>query len=108
MYLGILQKTVSALWRAVGQEESLSLSKFYLQMRVVKEIPGRACKITVFSWNGKYIIKLENGPFEQTFKVSEFDILEEELDDILSEDFLSEAMLRFNAMAMSLKKTTNY
>lgn len=77
-------------------------------MRVVKEISGKACKITVFSWNGKYIIKLENGPFEQTFKVSEFDVMEEELDEILSEDFLSEAMTRFNAMAASLQNAINY
>ena len=45
-------------------------------MRVVKEIPHSACKITVFSWNQKYLIKLEQGDFEQTFKVSEFDVLE--------------------------------
>lgn len=77
-------------------------------MRVVKEITGKACKITVFSWNGKYIIKLENGPFEQTFKVSEFDVLEEELDDILNEDFLNEAMTRFNTMAASLKNAIKY
>lgn len=77
-------------------------------MRVVKEITDKACKITVFSWNGKYIIKLENGPFEQTFKVSEFDVLEEEIDDILSADFINEAMTRFDAMAASLRKASNY
>lgn len=77
-------------------------------MRVVKEITEKACKITVFSWNGKYIIKLENGPFEQTFKVSEFDVLEEEIDGILSVDFINEAMARFDAMAVSLRKASNY
>jgi len=77
-------------------------------MRVVKEIQGKPCKITVFSWNGKYIIKLENGPFEQTFKVSELDVLPEELDDILSEDFIKEAMARFKEMSLSLKKSISY
>ncbi|MFY0591176.1 hypothetical protein [Roseivirga sp.] len=77
-------------------------------MRVVKEIDGKACKITVFSWNGKYIIKLEKGPFEQTFKVSEFDVLEEEIDGILSDEFIKESITRFNAMALSLKKAMKY
>ncbi len=76
-------------------------------MRIVKEITGRPCKITVFSWNGKYLIKLESGSFEQTFKVSEMDVLEEELDDILSDTFLNEALKRFDDMAQSLRNSIN-
>lgn len=71
-------------------------------MRVVREIPHQACKITVFSWNQKYLIKLEQGDFEQTFKVSELDILEEELDEILSDDFVGQAIERFKDMQKSL------
>ena len=74
-------------------------------MRVVKEIPHPACKITVFSWNQKYLIKLEQGDFEQTFKVSELDILEQELDEILSEEFVSQAIERFSDMQKSLWKS---
>ena len=73
-------------------------------MRVVREITGKPCKVTVFSWNEKYLIKLEYGPFEQTYKVSMMDYLEEELDDILSDQFISEAMERFQLMGESLKK----
>ena len=76
-------------------------------MRIVKEITGRPCKITVFSWNGKYLIKLESGPFGQTFKVSEMDVIEEELDDILSDTFLNEALKRFDDMAQSLRSAMN-
>ena len=76
-------------------------------MRIVKEITGRPCKITVFSWNGKYLIKLESGPFEQTFKVSEMDVIEEELDDILSDTFLNEALKRFDDMAQSIRSAMN-
>lgn len=72
-------------------------------MRVVKEIPNPNCKITVFSWNQKFLIKLETGPFEQTFKVSEFDVLEQELDEILNESFIAEALKRFADMQDSLK-----
>lgn len=77
-------------------------------MRVVKEYLDKPCKITVFSWNGKYIIKLETGPFEQTFKVSELDILESELDDLLNEDFLNAALKRFQDMGSSLKSALNH
>jgi hypothetical protein len=44
------------------------------RMRVVGEIPHSDCKITIFSWNNRYLIKLEQGLLEQTFKVNEFDI----------------------------------
>ncbi|MFT6053130.1 MAG: hypothetical protein ACJAS3_001078 [Roseivirga sp.] len=72
-------------------------------MRVVKEISNPDCKITVFSWNGKYLLKLENGPFEQTFKVSEMDVLEQELEEILNETFINEAIERFENMGQSLR-----
>lgn len=76
-------------------------------MRIVKEVLGKPFKVTIFSWNGKYLIKLEDGPFEQTFKVSEFDFLEEELDDLLNDVFIEEAQARFNEMAKSLRNAIN-
>ncbi|WP_268123533.1 hypothetical protein [Roseivirga pacifica] len=71
-------------------------------MRVVKEINDKACKITVFSWNGKYLIKLEQGPFEQTYKVSEMDVIEQEIDEILSSEFIAECLERFQQMGETL------
>lgn len=71
-------------------------------MRVVREITDKPIKITVFSWNEKYLIKLEHHGMEQTFKVSEFDVLEQEIDEILSDEFIDEALARFEAMARSL------
>ena len=76
-------------------------------MRVLKEISGKPCKVTVFSWNEKYLIKLEHYGLEQTFKVSEFDVLEQELEEILTEEFMQEAMSRFDEMARSLAKATS-
>lgn len=76
-------------------------------MRVVREITGKPCKITVFSWNEKYLIKLEMGPFEQTYKVSMMDYLEEEIDEMLSEEFISDALKRFDEMGLSLRKALN-
>lgn len=68
-------------------------------MRVISEIAHPALKITVFSWNGKYIIKLERGPFEQTFKISEMDIMNEaDITKLLDEAFISSALQRFSEM----------
>lgn len=72
-------------------------------MRVVGEIPHPACKITLLYWNNKYLIKLESGPFEQTFKVSEFDITSEaDLPRIVDGEFIKQAMERFTDMSRSL------
>jgi hypothetical protein len=72
-------------------------------MRVVKEVTLGEIRVSIFSWNSKYIFKYELGPMEQTFKVSETDILEEtELDDFLEGEFLEEVQERFKEMGESL------
>ena len=72
-------------------------------MRVVREIPNAEFKITIFSWNNRYLIKLEQGLLEQTFKVSELDMAgDEELLSILDAEFLHQAGLRFQEMGQSL------
>ncbi len=72
-------------------------------MRVVGEIPHADCKITIFHWNNRYLIKLERGPFEQTFKIPEYDLAsEEEIKQVVTESFVQSAILRFEAMAQSL------
>ncbi|WP_317172155.1 hypothetical protein [Hymenobacter sp. BRD67] len=43
-------------------------------MRHVADIPFPQVKITLLAWNGKYLLKLEQGPLEQTYKVSELDL----------------------------------
>jgi hypothetical protein len=72
-------------------------------MRVVKEVTLGEIRVSIFSWNSKYIFKYELGPMEQTFKVSETEILEEsELDGFLEGDFLEEVQERFKEMGESL------
>ena len=72
-------------------------------MRVVKEVTLGEIRVSIFSWNSKYIFKYELGPMEQTFKVSETDILEEsELAGFLEGDFLEEVNQRFQEMGESL------
>ena len=73
-------------------------------MRVVGEIPHPDCKITIFQWNNRYLFKLEAGLLEQTFKINEYDISsEEDLKKILNEEFIQQALERFQAMQVSLR-----
>ena len=75
-------------------------------MRVVVEIPHKECKITVFAWNNRYLIKLEQGMLEQTFKVNEYDLDgESELFKIIDNTFIQEALNRFEDMNSSLRQT---
>jgi hypothetical protein len=77
-------------------------------MRVIGEIPHPECKITIFHWNNKYILKLELGPFEQTFKINEFDVSSEEaMKKMVNEDFISQAMARFADMSQSLSEASS-
>ena len=72
-------------------------------MRVIGEIPHPEVKITIFHWNNRYLIKLEAGPFEQTFKIEEYDLSsEDEVKGIVNEEFIQQSIIRFNDMAKSL------
>lgn len=72
-------------------------------MRVIKEIPHSLCKITLFAWNNRYIIKVERGLFEQTFKVAQFDVTgESEVVQMVDEEFVRQCVVRFEEMALSL------
>ena len=74
-------------------------------MRVVGEIPNSKCKITVFAWNNRYLIKLEQGLLEQTFKVNEYDVASEaEVYKIVDKPFVQEALNRFSDMKISLQQ----
>ncbi len=68
-------------------------------MRVIAEIPHSHFKIQIFSWNGKYQLKIEIDQYEQTYKVSETNM--NGLDDVkalITEDFLSKVMGRMISM----------
>lgn len=72
-------------------------------MRLVREISHPDCKITIFSWNNRYLIKLEQGPLEQTYKIPEPDLTsDEDLLTVIDAEFLHQAALRFQDMWQSL------
>jgi hypothetical protein len=75
-------------------------------MRVVAEIPHPQFKISIFSWNAKYIIKIELSSFEQVFKIKETEI--GGLDDVLklvNEPFLEGVMKNFLSMRTSFHES---
>jgi hypothetical protein len=72
-------------------------------MRVVAEIPHRDCKITIFNWNNKFLIKFEQAFLEQTYKINELDVTgESEIRRLIDEVFLKEVLERFSEMRKSL------
>ena len=68
-------------------------------MRVIGDIPHPQMKITIFSWNGKYILKFEIGQFEQVFKISEMDVMGlDAVKQMVDDAFINNVMGRFLKM----------
>ncbi|GAB4036847.1 hypothetical protein [Spirosoma gilvum] len=68
-------------------------------MRFVQDIPHPQFRIGLYSWNSKYIVKIEAGPYEQTYKVSELDLIDPEaIPTLLDEPFLTRVAARFQEM----------
>jgi hypothetical protein len=68
-------------------------------MRLVGEVPHPELKITLFSWNNRYLVKFEQGYLEQTYKIDQFDVSgDEALKRILDPVFLDSVSQRFRAM----------
>lgn len=73
-------------------------------MRIVGNIPHPQMRITVFHMNDKFILKLEAGPMEQTYKFSQDEHPGfEAVQKLVDETFLSNALKRFNEMFLEMK-----
>lgn len=68
-------------------------------MRLVKDIPHERFKIQIFNYNAKYIVKIELGQFEQTFKIGETDVYGvEDVERMITPELLANAIKRFVEM----------
>jgi len=68
-------------------------------MRIIATIPHPKVKISVFQMNNKYLLKMEAGPYEQTYKIYEDEIQSmEQLQAICNEEFMNTVIKRFEAM----------
>lgn len=81
-------------------------------MRVVAELPHPRFKVTVFSWNEKYIVKVEIDQYEQVFKIKEMDVNGlEQVKEMINDEFLDNCMQRFLTMrtdwVSAYKRVTN-
>ncbi len=75
-------------------------------MRFVQDIPHPLFRIGLYAWNGKYILKIDAGPYEQTYKVSDTDVIEEaDILTMLDEPFLQRIAERFRDMDVDWQAT---
>ncbi|MDZ4751753.1 MAG: hypothetical protein SGI87_09080 [Flavobacteriales bacterium] len=75
-------------------------------MRLLENISHPHCRISIFSWNGKYIIELEWGQLKQSFKISHDSVNGvEQVRKMVNVQFLDEAFLQFQQMHSNLAKT---
>ena len=74
-------------------------------MRVVGNIPHPDLLITVFAMNEKYVVKMEAGPMEQTYKIPMDSV--QGLDGVqrfFDDDFMQKVLQRFNEMFLDLQE----
>ena len=68
-------------------------------MRIERKIPHPRFAITVFTWNEKYIIKIEDAHLEQVFKIEKSQVSGiNEVENMLSTSFLLTVLKRFGEM----------
>ncbi len=68
-------------------------------MRIVGEVSHPECKITLLNWNNRYLVKLEKGLLEQTYKISQFELAgEADLYQVVNEAFIRNALRQFDVM----------
>jgi len=78
-------------------------------MRVIAELPHPYFKISIFSMNQKFIVKIERGILEQSYKISEMDITDgvNSVFELLDEEFLTTVTARFKDMGADFKAAYN-
>jgi hypothetical protein len=68
-------------------------------VRLVKDIPHEKYKIQLFQYNGKYILKIELGQFEQTYKIGDTDVYGlEDVEKMITPKLLKNSLTRFIEM----------
>lgn len=69
-------------------------------MRNLGEIPNAHAKISLFAWNGKFLVKFEQGLCEQTYKFEDLELErgESEVRTRLNENFIDKVLGQFQKM----------
>ncbi|MBK0379454.1 hypothetical protein [Mucilaginibacter segetis] len=74
-------------------------------MRIIAELPHPDFKISILNMNQKFIIKIEKGALEQSYKIPEMDLTDgvNSVFELLDEIFLKTVSLRFTEMMKDFK-----
>jgi hypothetical protein len=75
-------------------------------MRIIAELPHPEFKISILNMNNKFIVKIEKGSFEQTYKIPEMDITDgvNSVFELLDDTFLKSVEKRFVEMLNDYKE----
>jgi len=78
-------------------------------MRIIAELPHPDFKISILNMNRKFIVKIEQGNLEQTYKIAEADLTEgvNSVFELLDEEFLKTASTRFTEMRKDFNESYN-
>jgi hypothetical protein len=76
-------------------------------MRIIAELPHPDFKISILNMNQKFIIKIEKGSIEQSYKIPEMDLTDgvNSVFELLDEAFLKTVSFRFEEMKKDFKET---
>ena len=76
-------------------------------MRIIAELPHPDFKISILNMNNKFIVKIEQGSLEQTYKLAEIDLIDgvNSVFELLDEEFLKTVSTRFLEMRKDFKET---
>ncbi|MFB9844434.1 hypothetical protein [Mucilaginibacter ginsenosidivorans] len=74
-------------------------------MRIIAELPHPEFKISILNMNQKFIVKIEQGPLEQSYKIPEMDLTDgvNSVFEVLDEQFLKTVAARFAEMRKDYK-----
>jgi hypothetical protein len=75
-------------------------------MRIIAELPHPEFKISILNMNNKFIVKIEKGTLEQTYKVADADLTDgvNSVFELLDETFLATVAKRFAEMLKDYKE----
>jgi hypothetical protein len=76
-------------------------------MRIIAELPHPDFKISILYMNQKFIVKIEQGPLEQSYKIPEMDLTDgvNSVFELLDDAFLKTVSSRFAEMRKDYKDT---
>ncbi|RCH55926.1 hypothetical protein DJ568_04015 [Mucilaginibacter hurinus] len=76
-------------------------------MRIIAELPHPDFKISILNMNQKFIIKIEQGSLEQSYKIPEMDLTDgvNSVFELLDETFLKAVGDRFIIMRKDFKES---